>query len=167
MIPSRLPFVLALVPALAFATTVKDTTAAERAQLSDRVVRAEVVSTETRVPDNGDVRRMMTWTKLKVLNDYKGKGPAEIDLLQLGGRHGLWEAHIPGDATFEAHEQAVLFLRCRDAAHPERCTLVGFKAGKLKQLGPDDVVEESLTNAPAKRSLKALIAEVKAAEGKK
>ncbi|MFL5319971.1 MAG: hypothetical protein ACJ790_09985 [Myxococcaceae bacterium] len=162
---SRSLALLAWLPAIAFATSLKDTTIAERTQLADRVVRAQVVSTETKLPGNGDVRRMMTWTKLKILDQYKGTGPAEIDLLQLGGRSGLWEAHVPGDATFDSNEQVVLFLRCKDASHPERCTLVGFKTGKLRQMGADDLLQESLNRPPERQSLKALIAEVKKAGG--
>lgn len=152
-----------LCSASAWASSIKPTTIEERTRLSDRVVRVEVVATETKVP-KGDVRRMITLTRVKVLDQYKGKSAATIDIFQLGGKSGLWEAHVPDDARFEPGEQAVLFLRCRDAANPDRCTLVGLKTGKLFQSSPAEVLEATPDGATLRKKLADVVAQVKGAE---
>ena len=119
-----------LVSATALGSSVARQNLAQQMRSADRVVFAEVVSSEVRVP-NGDVRHMTTETTLAVLEDYKGHGPATLRLEQLGGTHGLWESHIPGDAHFTPGETAVLFLRCPDRAHLDRCFLLGLSAGKV------------------------------------
>lgn len=81
----------------------------------------------------------------------------------MGGRYGLWEAHLPGDATFAPGETAILLLRCRDAAAPGRCTLVGLAGGKLGVVG-NDVLERSVTRGQsARRSLSDVLAEIRGA----
>jgi hypothetical protein len=147
----------------AWASSIRVTSVEERARLSDRVVRGEVLSTKTVVPD-GDVRRMITITTLRVHDRYKGQGAATVEIFQIGGKSGLWEAHVPEDARFEVGERAVLFLRCRDASKPDRCTLVGLKTGKLTQKSDDEVVEDTPQGAAVRKRLSSVVAEIKKAE---
>jgi hypothetical protein len=123
------------------ATTVRKGTLREMAEGADRVVRGRVVKTETRLGPGGDVRRMTTWSRLEVLEEWKGKGPAAIDLLQLGGRHGEWAARLVDDAELVRGEEAVFLLRCRDPRFPERCTLYGLKDARLRVRGTELAVE--------------------------
>ena len=118
------------VSATALGSSVAQQSLSQRLRSADRVVFAEVVSSEVKVP-NGDVRHMTTETTLAVLEDYKGHGPATLHLEQLGGTHGLWKSHIPGDASFTPGETAVLFLRCPIRAQPDRCFLLGLSEGKV------------------------------------
>lgn len=143
----------------AWGATVQARTVAERAAASDRVVRARVEKTETRLGPGDDVRRMTTWSRLRVLEGWKGTGPAEIDLLQLGGRHGPWAARLPDDAELAGGEVAVFFLRCRDVRFPERCTLAGLKDARMRAQG-DRLLAEPLGGAPAWRPAAAVRAEV-------
>jgi hypothetical protein len=150
---------------LAEGSTVKVRTVAERAAASDRVVRAQVVRTETRLGPGDDVRRMVTWSRLRVLESWKGSGPAEVDLMQLGGRHGPWAARLPDDAEVVEGEVAVFFLRCRDARFPERCTLGGLKDARMRAEG-NRLLSEPLGGAPAWRQAAEVRAEVlRAPEG--
>lgn len=155
-----------LVAASAEATSLRATTVEERARLSDRVVLAEVLTTETRLPDDGDPRRMYTITTVRVLNHFKGAGASTVEIFQVGGRNGLWEARVPDDARFTPKERAVLFLRCRDAAKPDRCTLVGLKTGKLKEVDGDMLLEETPDGPTLKKPMSAVVAEVKKAATK-
>ncbi|HYV46930.1 MAG TPA: hypothetical protein VFA20_18825 [Myxococcaceae bacterium] len=111
----------------------------ERAASADRVALVEIGPQRTVVPD-GNVRRMLTLTQVAVLQDLKGKGPALLTVVQAGGKSGLWESHVAGDARLEAGERAVLFLRIPDAAHPDACTLSGLGLGKLDVQGDVAVV---------------------------
>lgn len=130
-----------LAAGVAGATTVRKGTLRQVAEGADRVVRARVAKTETRLGPGGDVRRMMTWSRLEVLEDWKGKGPAALDLVQLGGRHGEWAARLVDDAELVAGEEAVFLLRCRDPRFPERCTLYGLKDARLRVRGTQLAVE--------------------------
>ena len=148
-----------LAASTAWGSTVQARTVTERAVASDRVVRARVERTETRLGPGDDVRRMTTWSRLSVLEAWKGAGPAGIDLLQLGGRHGPWAARLPDDAELSEGEVAVFFLRCRDARFPERCTLVGLKDARMRAQG-DRLLAEPLGGAPAWRPAAAVRTEV-------
>lgn len=150
----------------AWATSIRATSIHERTQLSDRVVRVNVLSTETVVPE-GDVRRMSTITKVQVLETYKGAAAATIEIFQIGGKSGLWEARVPDDAKLEPNEQAVLFLRCRDPKNPARCTLIGLKTGKLTQITTDELLELPPAGPAMKKRLADVVAEIKRAEAAK
>jgi hypothetical protein len=104
---------------------------ADRARESDRVVLAEVLATRVEVPAEGP-RRMRTVTTLLVRERYKGDSPERLEVVQLGGKSGLWESRVAGDAAFAPGETAVLFLKCGEAT---RCNLVGLGQGKLKLEG--------------------------------
>jgi hypothetical protein len=102
---------------------------AELVHLSDRIVLARVVDQRVNVPQ-GNVRQMTTISRLEVLEEYRGQGPRAVELVQLGGRSGLWESHLAGDAKLTAGETALMFLRCPDPRAAAQCVLVGLSAGK-------------------------------------
>ena len=151
---------LLVVPGLAFATLVAPHSLAERAQEAERVVLAQVVTTQT-VLENGDPRRMKTVTEIEVGQSFKGEGPSHVQVVQLGGKSGLWEAHVPGDAVLEAGETALLFLRC---SQPGRCTLIALGAGALRMVdGGQLLVPDLKTNTFSKQPLAAVVAQLKLA----
>ncbi|WP_224367273.1 hypothetical protein [Hyalangium versicolor] len=96
---------------------------------ADRVVLARVVDQRVNVPQ-GNVKQMTTISQLEVLEEYRGRGPRALELVQLGGRSGLWESHLAGDAKLAAGETALMFLRCPDPKAAAQCVLVGLAAGK-------------------------------------
>lgn len=116
-------------PGLALGSTMPPQALADLALASDRVVLARVVDSQVRVPE-GNVRQMTTITRVEVQEEYRGKGPRGVELVQLGGKSGQWESKLVGDATLTPGETALLFLRCPDPKAVERCTLVGLAAGK-------------------------------------
>jgi hypothetical protein len=160
-----------VLPSLALATSVIERSLAERARTADRVVLAQVLDTRTvvsgtvapRGAQGREAPRMLTVTRVVVGADYKGAGPQQLEVVQLGGRYGLWEAHVPGDATFEAGETAVLLLQCKDAKAPDRCTLVTLSEGKLKVVGDSVLVPNLSRQESTRRPLRAVIDEVRAA----
>jgi hypothetical protein len=116
--------------AVASASTPVPMSVSDRTHQSDRVVLADVVDTAVEVP-NGDVRHMLTVTTLAVREDLKGSGPDRVHLVQLGGKSGDWELRVADDAHFQRGETVVAFLRCREPAHADRCTLLGLAQGKV------------------------------------
>lgn len=146
-------------PLVALATSQIPHTVPQRALASDRVVVARVVERRT-VADPSDPRRFKTHTQLVVKDDLRGSGPSTVTLVQLGGSNGEATVVIPGDATFELGEEAVLFLHC---TAPERCYLVAMGEGKLPIVDRDQVVVHDMTtNEYSRRSLKSLAAELRA-----
>jgi hypothetical protein len=151
---------LLVVPVVALATSITPHSLAERARESDRVVLAQVVGTRT-VLENDDPRRMKTISDLVIGEGYKGEGPDHVQLVQLGGKSGLWESHIPGDARLEVGETAVLFLKC---SQPTRCYLVALGAGALRMIDGQLLVEDLGTHKLSKQPLATVIAQVKPAK---
>ncbi len=119
---------LSLVPGLASAASGPPLSPEALAARSDRVVVAHV----TRVRTEGEAARVRTFTTLRVLEGWKGEGPLDLEVEQLGGSAGGYQLQVAGDARFEPGEDVVVFLRCRDREAPGRCTLVGLSRGKLK-----------------------------------
>lgn len=146
--------VSALVSAMAWATSAIPMSMSERTRASDRVVLAQVLSSETVVKD-GDPRTMRTVTRVLVGEDWKGQGPAQLEVQQLGGRWGLWEAHLPGDAQFTRGETVVLWLRC---PRSDSCYLVRLGEGKASVEGSHAVLFDLTTGEHARKR----IAELKA-----
>lgn len=123
------PLLVLGLPALVWGSGLPPQTLAELAGASERIVLARVVDQRVNVP-NGNVRQMTTISRLEVLEEYRGQGPRALELVQLGGRSGLWESHLAGDAKLAVGEMALMFLRCPDLKAAERCVLVGQGAGK-------------------------------------
>jgi hypothetical protein len=154
-------------PGLALGSTMPPQALADLVRMSDRVVLARVVDSQVRVPQ-GNVRQMTTITRVEVQEEYRGKGPRGVEVVQLGGKSGPWESKLVGDATFTAGETALLFLRCPDPKAVERCVLVGLAAGKLGITpGAEGQREAQLPpqvkGGPARRPLKEVIEEIRRA----
>jgi hypothetical protein len=154
-------------PALARGSGLPPQTLAELAGPSDRIVLARVVDQRVNVPQ-GNVRQMTTISRLEVLEEYRGQGPRALELVQLGGRSGLWESHLAGDAKLAAGETALMFLRCPDAKAAERCVLVGQGAGKHTVMeGAQGRREVQLTaqvkGGPVRRPLDEVVDEIRRA----
>jgi hypothetical protein len=154
-------------PGLALGSTMPPQALADLVRASDRVVLARVIDSQVRVPE-GNVRQMTTITRVEVQEEYRGKGPLGVEVVQLGGKSGLWESKLVGDATLIAGETALLFLRCPDPKAVERCTLVGLAAGKLTVTegaqGQREVqVPPQMKGGPAVRPLKEIIDEIRRA----
>ncbi|MHB8878367.1 MAG: hypothetical protein ACYC8T_32120 [Myxococcaceae bacterium] len=160
-----------VVPAFALATSIVERPLAERARSADRVVLAQVLESQTvvlelvppKVEGGRPTPRMITVTRVAVGSDYKGAGPSQLEVVQLGGRYGLWEAHVPGDATFAPGETAILLLRCRENAAGSRCTLLGLGGGKLQVLGDQVLVRSLARGEQTRRPLSAVIDELRQA----
>lgn len=144
-------------PLVAVATSQLPHTLAQRAQASDRVALVEVLDRRT-VMDGPE--RFHTETRLKVLDDVRNGGPAEVTLLQLGGTLGARTVHVPGDADFAVGERALVFLHCRE---PLRCVLVSMGEGKQPVVdGNQVVVHDMFTGAYTRRPLAQVVAELRA-----
>lgn len=146
-----------LIPVVALAASIVPHSLAERAAASDRVALVQVLSRET-VIEGGDVRRMRTVSKLAVARSYKGSGPDYIQIVQQGGKSGLWEAHVPGDATLEPGQTALVFLRCPEVSS---CSLVALGAGALPMDDGQLLVMDLKTNTVSRQTLDAVVAQLK------
>jgi hypothetical protein len=154
-------------PALARGSTMPPQSLADLVRLSDRIVLARVVDQRVRVPE-GNVRQMTTISRLEVVEEYRGQGPRALELVQLGGKSGLWESHLAGDAKLSAGELALVFLRCPDPKAAERCVLVGLGAGKHTVTdGAQGQREVELTaqvkGGPARKPLNEILEEIRRA----
>lgn len=154
-------------PGLAWGSSLPPQTLAELTGLSDRIVLARVLDQRVNVP-KGNVRQMTTISRLEVLEEYRGQGPRALELVQLGGRSGPWESHLPGDAKIMVGETALMFLRCPDPKAMERCVLVGLEAGKhtvtAGEQGRREVrLSARVKGGPAQRPLTEVIEEIRRA----
>lgn len=149
-----------LAPAVALSSTIRPHTLAERYAASERVALVQVLSRVTE--PQGNERSLKTYTRLLIGEDWKGTGPREVTLVQLGGRHGSVDARVPGDADFAVGETALVFLHCRT---PERCFLVALGEGKVTVRGSDALVRDLFTGEWSRRPLAQLKREL-AADGK-
>ncbi len=155
----------AVLPALVLGSSIIPMPLDSRVRVADRVVIAQVVDVRTELM-NGDVHKMFTHTDVIVGEVLKGPVAAQpaldrITVTQLGGKHGGWEAHIPGDATFSPGETVLLLLRCSPT--PAQCGLVGLNEGKVPLIGNDAFVFDLAKNQYTKRSVADLLAQVRAA----
>jgi hypothetical protein len=151
-----------LLPTFSWATSVIERSVGERARMADLVVLAQVLESRT-IVQQGDPRRMLTVTKVVVGESYKGAAPSQLEVVQLGGRHGLWEARIPGDATFEKGETAILLLRCRDPRESNRCNLLVLGEGKILVEGGEAQLRSISSGKLARRPVAAVIEEIRSA----
>jgi hypothetical protein len=154
-------------PAGALASQGAPQSLAELAQVSDRVVLARVGRSHVRVPQ-GNVRQMTTVSQVEVLEEYQGKGPRALEVVQLGGRSGLWESRLVGDATLTEGETALFFLRCPDPQGVTRCGLVGLGAGKSPVTAGENgqrqvQLSAQVKGGPASRPLSEVIEEIRRA----
>ncbi|MBI3184799.1 MAG: hypothetical protein HYZ28_21895 [Myxococcales bacterium] len=159
--PAKLAATFLLPPAFAVGSSVIERSVGERARMADRVILAQVLDTRTLVQD-GDPRRMLTVTTLAVGETFKGDHLATLEVVQLGGKWGLWEAHAVGDATFETGETAILLLRCQGAS-PGRCTLLGLSEGKISVHGEEAFVRSIAKGTAARRKVTSVLEELRAA----
>ncbi|MEW5739637.1 MAG: hypothetical protein AB1938_11960 [Myxococcota bacterium] len=156
----RPAFLLAvLLPAAALSSTLIPHTLAQRFAASDRVALVQVLSRVTEA--QGNERNLKTFTRLLIGEDYKGSGPREVTLVQIGGRLGNVESRIPGDADFTVGETALVFLHCRT---PERCYLTALGEGKVAISGGDAIVHDLFTGEWSRKPLERLISEMKKAQ---
>lgn len=154
MTPTLLLTLLAAAPA-------GERTLPDRAREADRIALVKVLDSSVQVPD-GNVMKMVTLTRLEVERELKGQGPKVVELVQLGGTYGPWERHVPGDATFQPSERAVVFLRCKNAVRPDRCILLGLSKGKLPMVAGAEPAQVMVPTpeGPVRRPLETLLAEL-------
>ena len=154
---------LLLVPAVALAASITPHTLAQRAAEADRIALVQVLSRET-ILENNDPRRMRTISRLALATSYKGEGAQFVDLVQLGGKSGLYEAHIPGDAQLEVGTTALVFLKC---FQPNVCSLVALGAGALRMVDGQLLVPDLKTQTFSKQTLAAVVAQLEVPKGSK
>ncbi len=142
---------------VALASTVVPHSLRERAARSDRVAVVKVLRQWSQNDGTPKHPRLKTYTRVAVGSDVKGAGPREVTIVQLGGRDGPWELHVPGDAAFTVGETAVVFLRC---ATPERCLLVALGEGRLPVTGGEVTYRDLFTGTVRQQPLSALVAEL-------
>jgi hypothetical protein len=149
-----------LLPALVFASTLTPRPLTERAKQADRVAVVQVLSVTTEMP-GGDPHKMLTRVEVLVGDVLKGPRTDTLTITQLGGKSGLWESHIPGDATFTPGETALVLLKCsKDGV---RCGLVGLGEGKISFVGDAAFVYELHNKQFRKRAVADLLDEVRGA----
>lgn len=157
----RLILALLAMPTLAVATTLIPHTLQQRAENADRVALVQVLSQRVEQTPGAAVP-IKTYTRVAVGSDFKGTGPTEFTIVQLGGTVGAESITMPGDARFAVGETAVVFVRCRIANEADRCHLVAAGAGKLEVSGEEVFVQDLFTGKWSRRTLSALAAELRA-----
>lgn len=150
-------FALILVPAVVLASSITPHSLQQRADASDRVALVQVLSRQTLV-ENGDPRKMTTVSRLAIAADYKGEGPQHVNLVQLGGKSGLWELKVAGDADLPEGTTAVVFLKC---PKPDTCSLVALGAGALVMADGQLLVPDLAKGTVSRQTLPAVIAQLK------
>lgn len=118
---------LSLAPNSASATVVEYASPAELVDLSDVVVRADVVDRESFVDQKQG--RILTHTTLAVRERLLGDVDAELTIEQWGGTVGERTSTVPGDAQFEVGEEVVVFLR-RDPSREDVLFLTALAQSK-------------------------------------
>jgi len=119
-------FLSLLIPGLSLATIVAPLSVSELARRSDTIVRARVGErTLARSEVSG---RLLTRTRVHVLQRYKGAPAESLEVEQLGDLTAGRTA-VSGDARLTPGEEVVVFLRC---AGRERCHLRGLALGSFR-----------------------------------
>jgi hypothetical protein len=134
---------------------------AERARQADRVAVVQVLAVRTELV-GGDVHKMLTHTDVLVGETLKGPTGIvneRLTITQLGGRSGLWEAHVPGDASFAIGETALVLLKCGPT--PDRCGLVGLNEGKVTFVGDSALLFNLKRNEYTRRPVADVLADVR------
>lgn len=147
--PRSLAGLLALGATVAVGASIVPHTLRQRAEASDRVALVQVIS--QRVEETpGAPYPIKTYTTVIVGNDFIGRGPSELTIVQIGGTIGATSMEVPGDAKFKIGETAVVFITCKQAA--DRCHLVALGAGKLDVEGEQIFVQDLFTSKWSKKS---------------
>lgn len=95
-----------LLPPLARSTTLAQLSLSQLVSAARAVVYAEVISNHCQWRDG----EIWTMTSLRVLDNWKGNSPAQIDVWMIGGAVGRITSYVPGAPRFRPGEEAVLFL---------------------------------------------------------
>lgn len=95
-----------LLPPLARSTTLAQLSLVQLVNSAEVVVYAEVIANHCQWRDG----EIWTVTSLRVIDNWKGDSPAQIDLWMIGGTIGRITSYVPGAPRFRPDEQAVLFL---------------------------------------------------------
>jgi hypothetical protein len=121
------------------------------------VVRGEV--TGTRAYWNDAHTRILTETTVSVSESYKGSGPRELRLVQMGGVFDGVKMTVAGSLAWQPGENVVLFL---EDSLPGRYRVAGFSQGKYRVerdprtgeefVRQDGLGEAELVGAPARGS---------------
>lgn len=111
------------------------------------VVRGEV--TGTRAYWNDAHTRILTETTVSVSERYKGSGPGELRLVQMGGVLDGVRMTVAGALAWEPGESVVLFL---EDSLPGRYRVTGFSQGKYRverdpRTGEEFVLQDGLGEA--------------------
>ncbi|MFT3835418.1 MAG: hypothetical protein QM723_00275 [Myxococcaceae bacterium] len=154
----RLSLLLACAGTAALASSMVPRSLDERARMADRVVFAQVVSSRTENQGTAEKPKLVTYHHVLIGQDIRGTGPAELDVLQIGGKWGLWEQHVTEDAKFVTGETAVMLLKCLPQG---ACRLAGLADAKLSVNGDDVFVRDMFNNAWSKQKVAPLIAHLK------
>jgi hypothetical protein len=153
----RLLVVLCGLAGVAAASTIVPHSLRERAQRSDRVAVVRVLRQWSKNEGTATHPRLKTYTRVAIATDVRGTGAREVTIVQLGGRDGPWELHVPGDATFITGETAMVFMRCPAA---ERCYLVALGEGRLPVSGKEVTYRDLFTGEVRHQSLATLISDL-------
>ncbi|MGB6483198.1 MAG: hypothetical protein WBE86_06895 [Candidatus Acidiferrales bacterium] len=98
-------FSLLLAP-LALSATLAQLSLAQLVGSAHAIVQAEAVSNKCQWHDG----EIWTATSFRVIENWKGSSPPEIDVWMIGGRVGRITSYVPGTPRFRPGEKAVLFL---------------------------------------------------------
>jgi hypothetical protein len=99
----------------------------ELAQRADMVIRAQVLSSQSKT--RGNQGRILTDVELKTLECWKGTCPEVVTALVLGGQEGDVEQWVSGSAQFTPGEECVVFLRAHGKT---RFKVLGMAQGKYR-----------------------------------
>ncbi len=112
---------MAMLPSAARAATYAPLSDADLARRSPLIVRAEVLSQESRLELEGDQELVCTLTTFRVLETLKGSLSSDTVRVELpGGEMGGLRTEFPGTPDFGASGEVILFLapsRWHDADH--------------------------------------------------
>lgn len=95
-----------LLPPLARSTMLAQLSLTQLVSSARAIVYAEVISTHSQWHDG----EIWTVTTLRVVENWKGNSPAQIDVCMIGGSVGRITSYVPGAPRFRVGEQTVLFL---------------------------------------------------------
>ncbi len=98
-------FGLLLAP-LAQSTSLAQLSLAQMVSSAHAIVQADVVANECQWRDG----EIWTVTSFRVIENWKGSSPPEIDVWMIGGRVGQIASYVPGVPRFHPGEEAILFL---------------------------------------------------------